>query len=142
GLGLHRKARQKLRFQNRWTYTPPRKTKTTEGIEVMFSPITTEMLMALTIKAIFDKNLDPDIKQLILSVAHKNGLLDANGEKTPKYFALMNGDLESLIRTVTSGSGLCSCGCGRNPAGRGKYATTACRKRMSRTLKRGKKEAA
>ena len=102
--------------------------------------------MALTIKAIYAKNLDPDIKQLILSVAHKNGLLDANGEKTPKYFALMNGDLESLIRTVTgyqkSASGLCSCGCGRNPAGRGKYATTACRKRMSRTLKRGKKEAA
>ena len=108
----------------------------------MFSPITTEMLMALTIKAIFDKNLDPDIKQLILSVAHKNGLVDVNGEKTPKYFALMNGDLESLIRTVKSASGLCSCGCGRNPAGRAKYATTACRKRMSRTLKRVKKEAA
>ena len=98
--------------------------------------------MALTIKAIYAKNLDPDIKQLILSVAHKNGLLDANGEKTPKYFALMNNELESLIRTVKSASGLCSCGCGRNPAGRSKYATIACRKRMSRTLKRVKKEAA
>ena len=133
-------------FQNRWPYTPPRKTKTTEGIEVMFPQITTEMLMALTIKAIYAKNLDPDIRQLILSVAHKNGLVDVNGEKTPNYFALMNGDLESLIRTVTgyqkSASGLCSCGCCRNPAGRSRYATTACRKRRSRTLKRVKKEAA
>jgi len=112
----------------------------------MLSAVTIPQLMSLTVRAFFIKDLDPEIKDFILFVAHKKGLVDEQEEKTDYYYALMNDDLEKLIRTLTDNqkqaSGLCACGCGRDPNGRGKYATAACRKKASRTLKRLKKEAA
>jgi hypothetical protein len=112
----------------------------------MLSAVTMNRLMSLTVKAFFIKDLDPEIKDFIIFVAHKKGLVDEQEEKTDYYQALMNDDLEKLIRKLTGkqrqATGLCACGCGRDPNGRGKYATAACRKKASRTLKRLKKEAA
>jgi hypothetical protein len=112
----------------------------------MLSAITKDRLMSLTVKASFTKDLDPEIKDFIMFVAYKNGLVDEQEEKTDYYYALMNDDLEKLIRKLTGKQkqaiGLCACGCGRDPHGRGKYATAACRKNASRTLQRLKKEAA
>jgi hypothetical protein len=112
----------------------------------MLESITYPKLMSLTIKALYSKNFDPEIKDFIFFAAHKNGLLDEKGQRTARYYELMNDDLEVLIRSIAGqqkqASGLCACGCGRNPAGRGKYATAACRNRVSRTSKRLKKRAA
>jgi len=112
----------------------------------MLSTLTKDRLMSLTVKAFFTKDLDADIKDLIMFVAHKNGLIDEQEEKTDYYYVLMTEDLEKLIRKLTGkekqASGLCACGCGRDPHGRGKYATAACRKKASRTAQRLQEEAA
>ena len=102
----------------------------------MFSSITNELLMSLTVKALYTKDLDPEIRDFILFVAYTNGLLNEHGEKTDSYLALMTDDLEKLVRKLTGkqkqASGLCICGCGRNPRGRSRYARAACRKKVSR----------
>ena len=112
----------------------------------MLSAVTIPQLMSLTVRAFFIKDLDPEIKDFILFLAHKNDLVDDQGEKTEYYYFQMNDELEKLIRKLTGkenqASGLCACGCGRDPKGRGKYATSACRQKASRTIKRLKKEAA
>ena len=104
----------------------------------MLTEITSDKLMVVTIKALLSENLDLDIKDFILFAAHKNGLVDEQGQQTAK-FSLMNDDREKLIRELKGhhkhASGLCACGCGRNPRGRSKYATAACRKKVSRSVK-------
>ena len=105
----------------------------------MLTEVTSDKLMVVTIKALFSNNLDPDIKDFILFAAYKNDLVNEQGEKTPKYFASIGGDHEKLIRELTGyqkkPAGLCACGCGRNPHGRSRYATAACRKKVSRFAK-------
>ena len=112
----------------------------------MLSAIKFDQLMSLTIKATYTEGLDSEIRDFILFAAYKNGLVDEQEEKTDYYYVLMNDDLEKLIRKLTGkqkqASGLCACGCGRDPKGRGQYATAACRQKASRTLRRLKKEAA
>ena len=105
----------------------------------MFNQMTHDVLMSLTVKAFHAKDLDSEIRDFILFAAHKNGLVDEQGNTTPKYFSFMNDALEQRIRQLTGfqkkAVGLCACGCGRNPSGRSRYATTACRKKVSRLTK-------
>jgi hypothetical protein len=66
-----------------------------------------------------------------LIAAHKNGLVDEEGQPVARYYALITAEHEPLIRELTGyqkkAAGLCACGCGRNPRGRGQHATEACR---------------
>ena|SRR5262249_57737388 len=105
----------------------------------MLTEVTSDKLMVVTIKALFSENLDPDIKDFVLFAAYKNDLVNEQGEKTPKYFSSIDDDHEKLIRKLTGyqkkPAGLCACGCGRNPYGRSRYATAACRKKVSRSVK-------
>src|SRR5947207_3339103 len=102
----------------------------------MLSAITLEQLMSVTVKGFHTENLDSEIRDFILFAAHKNGLVDEDGTTTPKYFGLMTDDLEKLIRKLsgyqTKAAGLCACGCGRNPRGRSRFATAACRLKVFR----------
>jgi hypothetical protein len=91
-----------------------------------------DQLMVSLIKVLFAKHVDPDIKQLVMAVAHANDLIDDNEQKTGEYYALMNDELEALIRHMTLSAeenASCACGCGRPLKGRRTHATKACRQK-------------
>ena len=95
-------------------------------------------LMVILVKVLFDKHIDPDIKQLVMAVAHVNDLVDENGERTAEYYSRMNDELEDLIRGMTQSAEEaepCPCGCGRALKGREGYATKACRQKAYRDRK-------
>ena len=54
-----------------------------------------------------------------------NGLTDTDNRPTSLYWALMNDEIEALVRALT-GKGLCICGCG-GFAKIGRYAFKRCR---------------
>jgi hypothetical protein len=95
-------------------------------------------LVLLVARSRYEKGLGVAKKTAIRLAAQKYGLLDAEGRTTSKYFALLNDEVEQLVRELTGktehAAGLCLCGCGRMTRGRAKTATIACRKRLSRKV--------
>jgi hypothetical protein len=95
-------------------------------------------LMLLIVMAWYEKSMAPKKKAIIIRAGQRYGLIDSDGRKTSKYFALVNDDVEKLCRELTGKTkqapGLCACGCGRMVRGRARTATATCRKRLSRKI--------
>jgi hypothetical protein len=92
-------------------------------------------LMLLIVTAWYEKSITPQKKAIIIRAGQRYGLIDDDGRRTPKYFALVNDDVEKLARELTGtrqAKGLCLCGCGKAPRTGRKYATMECLKRFNR----------
>ena len=93
-------------------------------------------LIKLLVRARYEKYLPPKKKAIIIAAGQKYGLIDGQERRTPKYLALINDEVEQLARELTGQvkqpTRPCRCGCGKPVRGRAKYATTTCRKRVSR----------
>ncbi len=114
-------------------------TETDGGIMIRgqaFTIRTLHDLVLMVVRLRYEKGLNDKARERITDIAQTNGLLDAAGKPTSKYFALIDDEVEKLARELTGhtkqAAGLCACGCGRMVRGRAKTATQACRKRMSR----------
>jgi len=96
-------------------------------------------LVKLLVKARYEKYLPPKKKAIIIKAGQKYGLIDGQERRTAKYFALINDEVEQLARELTGHSKRperpCRCGCGKSVRGKAHYATTTCRKRVSRWTK-------
>jgi hypothetical protein len=57
-------------------------------------------LMLLIVVAWYGRSITPEKKAAIIRAGQKYGLIDADGRKTPKYFALVNDDVEKLCREL------------------------------------------
>ena len=93
-------------------------------------------LIKLLIRARYEKHFPPKKKAILLAAGQKCGLIGEQGQRTSKYYALMNDEIEQLARELTGQSKRsersCPCGCGRTVKGKAKYASSGCRKRVSR----------
>ncbi len=93
-------------------------------------------LVKLLVKAGYEKSLPPQKKAIIIKAGQEYGLIDGQERRTAKFFALVNDEVEQLARELTGHSKRperpCRCGCGKPVRGKALYATTRCRKRMSR----------
>jgi len=100
-------------------------------------------LVKLLVHAKYEKHFPPKKKAILLAAGQKCGLIDEQGQRTSKYFALINDEVEQLARELTGQSKQperpCPCGCGKPVRGRAKYAKRACKQRHYR--RRGKGEA-
>jgi hypothetical protein len=95
-------------------------------------------LMLLIVYAWYEKSITPEKEAVIIRAGQKYGLIDSDGRKTSKYFALVNDDVEKFCRELTGtrqAKGLCLCGCGKAPRTGRKYATMECLKRFNRMPK-------
>ncbi len=96
-------------------------------------------LVKLLVKARYEKYLSPQKKAIIIKAGQRYGLIDGEERRTAKYFALVNDEVEQLARELTGQSKRperpCQCGCGKPVRGKAQYATTRCRKRVSRWTK-------
>ena len=96
-------------------------------------------LVKLLVRARYEKYMPPQKKAIIIKAGQKYGLIDGQERRTAKYFALINDEVEQLARELTGHSKRperpCRCGCGKPVRGKAHYATTRCRKRVSRWTK-------
>jgi hypothetical protein len=105
-------------------------------------------LVLMIVRLRYEQGLNDKIREKIILAGQKCGLLSETEEDslyrghrrgprpTPKYFALLDDEVEKLARELTGWNpkvtGLCACGCERMTRGRSKTATQAWRKRLSR----------
>jgi len=93
-------------------------------------------LIKMLVRVKYEKYFPPKKKAILLAAGQKCGLIDGQERRTPKYLALINDEVEQLARELTGQSKRperpCRCGCGKPVRGKADYATTMCRKRVSR----------
>ena len=96
-------------------------------------------LVKLLVKARYEKYLPLEKKAIIIKAGQGCGLIDGQERRTAKFFVFINDEVEQLARELTGHSKRperpCPCGCGKPVRGKAHYATTRCRKRVSRWIK-------
>lgn len=93
-------------------------------------------LILLLVRVRYEKHFPAKKKAILIAAGQKCGLIDEQGQRTAKYYGLVNDEVEKLARELTGqtkrASHPCLCGCGKPARGKAKYASMACRKRVSR----------
>src|SRR5690349_6235902 len=96
-----------------------------------------ELMLGL-VRARYERGTGEAQRREILANGERNGLVDAEGVRTSKYFAMLNDEVADLAHELTGGRRFCACGCGRL-AKLGQFALKACRFK-ARVLRKSRTE--